>query len=271
MPLDVFALLLRFMLYAGTILAAGSVALRFSLAVNRGGGFDRMLSLQTGFGLATVLLASLALIAKFLLTISGGDWAMAFSAEFIGIALQTPVGQSGLVRIIAACVLAVTLLAGWRWLAFIAAFGLLLSFGLEGHSMSYGIRLVSMVLVVVHVMIVSWWLAVLLPLMASPVPERDAMGHAFGQRAVFAVPLLMIAGALLLGTFTGWNIDLSQDYQRNMLLKLFAVSGLLLIAAANKLYFTGKPTFIWALRVETLVAAIVLILTTLLTATGPDM
>ena len=51
MPLDVFALLLRFMLYAGTILAAGSVALRFSLAVNHGGGFDRMLRLQTGFGL----------------------------------------------------------------------------------------------------------------------------------------------------------------------------------------------------------------------------
>ena len=80
-----------------------------------------------------------------------------------------------------------------------------------------------------------------------------------------------IAGTVLLGTFTGWKIDLSQDYQRSMILKLLAVSGLLLIAAANKLYFTGKPGFIWALRLETLVAASVLVLTTLLTATGPDM
>ena len=271
MPLDAIALLLRFLLYAGSILAAGSVALRLTLPVKGSSTFDRALSRQLSVGLIAVVAASLALIAKFLLTISGGDWALAFSGEFIGIALQTPVGQSGVVRIVAACVMALTLLAGWRWLAVLAALGLLLSFGLEGHSMSYGIRLISASLVVVHVVIVAWWLAVLLPLIAASPSERDTMGHAFGRQATFAVPLLMLAGAILLGTFTGWKIDLGQDYQRTMLFKLFAVSGLLVIAAANKLYFTGKPAFIWALRVETLVAGAVLVLTTLLTATGPDM
>lgn len=271
MQLDAIALILRFLLYAGSILAAGSVALGLTLPVIDGSTFNQTLRRQLSLGLIVVLLVSLALIAKFLLTISGGDWALAFSAEFVGIALQTPVGQSGLVRIVAACLIALTLLAGWRWLAVFAALGLLLSFGLEGHSMSYGNRLISATLVIVHVMIVAWWLAVLLPLIAAPAVERDAMGHAFGRQAVFAVPVLMLAGAALLGTFTGWKIDLGQDYQRNMLLKLFAVSGLLAIAAANKLYFTGKPAFIWALRLEILVATVVLALTTLLTAIGPDM
>lgn len=271
MPLDVFALLLRFLLYAGSILAAGSIALRLTLPVTAGSVFDRTLSRQAGFGLVAVVVVSVLLIAKFLLTIAGGDWGLAFSGEFIGIALQTPVGQSGLVRIVGGFVLAITLLAGWRWLAAFPAIMLLLSFGLEGHSLSYGIRLLTWSLVVVHVMIVAWWLAVLVPLIASPVAERDTVGHAFGQRAIFAVPVLMIAGTVLLVTFTGWKIDLSQDYQRSMILKLLAVSGLLLIAAANKLYFTGKPGFIWALRLETLVAVSVLVLTTLLTATGPDM
>ena len=85
------------------------------------------------------------------------------------------------------------------------------------------------------------------------------------------VTLLLVAGGLLLVQFTGWTIDLSLDYHRRMILKLFAVGGILALAAANKLYFTGKPGFVWALRAETAVALTILALTALLTSTGPDM
>ena len=71
--------------------------------------------------------------------------------------------------------------------------------------------------------------------------------------------------------FTGWQIDFSQDYQRRMPMKIVAVAGILSIAAANKLYFTGRQEFVWALRAEAAAAVALLALTAFLTATGPEM
>ena len=142
---------------------------------------------------------------------------------------------------------------------------------MEGHSLSFGPRWLTSSLVVLHVAIAAWWLAVIVPLLTVRNDERDRYGEAFGRQAIYAVPVLIVAGGLLFGVFTGWNIDFSQDYHQRMLMKVVAVAAILSIAAANKLYFTGRPGFVWALRAEAVVALVLLAFTAFLTATGPKM
>ena len=263
--------LLRLFLYGATVLTAGSIALRTSLSIPMGNSFNRRLMVQIGCGSAVILTVALAMVLQFLLTISGGDLGMAISPDFLSIAAQTPVGQVATLRILAVLFLGLGFLVPWRWLTLLPALALLLSFGMEGHSLSYGPRWLTSSLVVVHVAIAAWWLSVIVPLLTVSSAERDRYGEAFGRQAIFAVPVLVVAGSLLFGLFTGWEIDLSQDYHRRMLMKIAAVTGILFIAAANKLYFTGRSGFVWALRAEALVALILLALTAFLTATGPKM
>ncbi|MGB1157082.1 MAG: hypothetical protein ACPG42_09725 [Alphaproteobacteria bacterium] len=262
---------LRFCLYGATVLIAGSIALRLTLSVPAESAFSRRLTGQVSLGLALMFVAAVGSVALFLLMISGGDVAMAFSAEFMGIAAQTPVGQVAAMRVLAGVALLILLALGWHRLALVPALLMLLSFGMEGHSLSFGPRLLSSSLVVVHVAIAAWWLSVIFPLLTVSATERDRFGEVFGRQAILAVPLLIVAGGALFGVFTGWQLDLSQDYQRRMAFKLVAVAGILSIAAANKLYFTGRPGFVWSLRVEALVAVALLMLTAFLTATGPKM
>lgn len=268
-------LLLRVLLYAGTVLSVGSLALRLTLAPMPGDGFSRALNLQAGLGAGAVLVAALGLVMAFLLSIAGGDLSLALSPDFLLLGLQMPVGQANLVRIFGLVLILWALAGRGRWrggvLAAIGAGLLVLSFGLEGHSLSFGPRWLTGPLVLLHVAIVSWWLAVILPLLAAPRRDRDRYAKAFGGQAVLAVPVLLVAGSVLLGQFTGWRLDLSQDYQRQMLVKLVAVAAILAIAAGNKLWLTGRSGLVWALRVEALVAAGLLVLTALLTATGPEM
>ena len=269
--MEYLAPLLRLFLYGATVLIAGSTALRTTLSVPMDSPFNKRLMVQIGLGSAVILSVALAMVLQFLLTISGGDLSMALSPDFLGIAAQTPVGQVAVLRIGAVLVLVLCILAPWRWLALLPAIAVLISFGLEGHSLSYGPRWLTSSLVVVHVAIAAWWLSVIAPLLTVSREERDRYGEAFGRQAVIAVPVLLVAGSLLFGVFTGWQIDFSQDYQRRMLMKIVAVAVILSIAAANKLFFTGRPGFIWALRVEAVVALGLLALTAFLTATGPKM
>lgn len=269
--MELLSPLLRFLLYAATVFAAGSLLLRLSLAVPKGSLFDRRLTAQVGIGGAIIVSVSIAMIAQFLLTISGGDLGMALSPDFLGIAVQTPVGQVGGLRILLVLALALCWLMKWRWPTLIPALLLVFSFGMEGHSLSFGPRWITSTLVGLHLAIAAWWLSVLIPLLSVNSGDRDHFGETFGRQAVFAVPVLIVAGSLLFGLFTSWQLDLSQDYQRRMLMKIVAVVAILSIAAANKLYFTGRPGFVWALRVEAFVALAVLALTAFLTATGPDM
>ncbi len=263
--------LLRLFLYGATVLTAGSIALRTTLSIPMGSPFNRRLMVQIGFGSAVILSVAVVMVLEFLLTISGGDLRMALSPDFLGIAAQTPVGQVAALRIIAVFSLGLCFLLPWRWLTLLPALTLLLSFGMEGHSLSYGPRWLTSSLVVVHVAIAAWWLSVIAPLLTVSSTERDRYGEAFGRQAILAVPVLIVAGSLLFGLFTGWEIDFSQEYHRRMLMKIAAVAAILFIAAANKLYFTGRSGFVWALRTEAVAALTLLALTAYLTATGPKM
>lgn len=262
---------LRFCLYVAVALIAGSTALRLTLPVATNSVFSRRLTGQIGIGVVLVIGAAVASVVHFLLTISGGDVATAFSPDFIGIAAQTPVGQVAALRILSGGAVILLLFLQWRTLTVIPALLLLISFGMEGHSLSFGPRWLTSTLVIVHVTIAAWWLSVIVPLLTVPSAERDRLGAAFGRQAIFAVPLLLLAGGTLLGIFTGWQVDLSEDYQRRMILKLVAVAAILALAAANKLYFTSRPGLVWSLRIEALVALSLLALTAFLTATGPSL
>ena len=141
--MDFVALFLRPLLYVAAVLTVGSVALRVTLPVVPGSRFDGVLSRQLWIGTAALILAALGLMTQFLLLIAGGDLAMALSPDFLAIGAQTPVGQANVLRLVAAIALGVSLMLGSRKAAVVPAGALLLSFALEGHSLSYGTRLLN--------------------------------------------------------------------------------------------------------------------------------
>ena len=269
--METLAVTFQALLYAGVVFSLGSVALRLTLAPERGDVFDQRLNWQISMGAALILVSASFLLMKFQLVIAGGDLGRALSFDFLLISVQTPVGQSNLLRISGTLAILVSLILRRQWLLTLGTVALVTSFGMEGHSLSFGPRWLSSSLVLLHVAIICWWLAVIMPLATAPRSERDRYGKAFGKQAVFALPLLIAAGLILFGLFTSWEVDLSQDYQRRMVMKLIAVAVILAIAAGNKLWLSGRPAFVWSLRAEGLVAAIVLFLTANLTSTGPDM
>jgi putative copper export protein len=157
------------------------------------------------------------------------------------------------------------------------------SFAGIGHAWAAGNDGLSIVLLTAHLGCVAFWVGAFVPLLI--VGRDDAAVFAdvvrrFGGIALYAVALLLLAGAALLATLIGslaalWNTD----YGRLMLLKLTGAVLLLAVAAFNRVSLTLKlradnPQAARSLRrsiaCEIALAAAVLIVTAALTSlVGP--
>ena len=237
---EFLSILARAAVYTGSVLSAGGVMVYISL-------YDWKVDLRPSVG--RQILAGCALLilfeplryALFQLNIAGGDIGLAFGPDLRFMAFETAMGQAAFVRVFAA----VVLFAFWERslaISFLAALAMIGSFALEGHTVSHGPRLLAGSLLVVHLMVVHWWLGAFWPLVAcSKTANHDAyaaMVERFGRIAVAVVPLLLVAGALLFAVLSDWRLDPSLDYQQRFLLKIAAVAGVLLLAARNKLWLT---------------------------------
>ena len=139
------------------------------------------------------------------------------------------------------------------------------------------------ILLFVHLVCISTWVGILPPLLklSSDLGDYEMLGiiaHRFGRVAVFFVPVLLIAGVILAYRLVG-SLDnlLNTNYGQILLTKVLFTSGLLLLAALNKLRFTplirkGNPSTTRQLNYSVLgeigVICIILMTTAVLT-NGP--
>lgn len=275
--LDWVAVLLRSMIYIGTIASAGTVILRATLRLPIA---NATTNLQIAIGLAILFVCEPLRYIAFQLSIAQGDWQLAFDPTMRWMAVETPLGQAGSLRLLAGIGLLVSLFKGP--LALLAAILMIGSYLLEGHTVSSDQRPFLAALLFGHLAVVHWWLAALIPLKAVlAISDHHAMAESiedFGRKALMAVALLIITGGLLLGQLTLWQLNLAQPYQQGFAAKLIGVAAILGIAAINKLRWTpgltSDPVRAQAglrasINIELIIAGAILVLTAIATSFPP--
>ena len=280
--LDIAPIALRVLTYAGSIAAAGGVL--FAVGFPRPADAIRSdIERQIFAGCCLLLLVEPVRYAVFQLSISGGDWSIAFASELRWMGMQTPIGQAAVTRLIAA----VTLMTlGLRSSAIGLAAGLIMiaSFALEGHTASSEARTaLSIGALLMHVTAVHWWLGALYPLIiltrrAEPA-TLSAVVETFGRRATWIVAGLFGAGAFLFVVLTGGRLNVESPYQQRFCLKFLLVVSLLSIAAWNKLrltpllirdHETGRARLRFSMKLEMLLALSILVTTAWAISSSPD-
>lgn len=275
------AVLLRALVYAGAIATAGAMLFQASFT-QAARAVAPVLRRQILIGFLLLLIVEPLRYGIFQLAIADGDWTLAFGPDLRWMGMLTPIGQAAAVRLIAA---AVIVAAGLRCapIGLTAAFVVIGSFLLEGHTAASEGRLLVAPLLFVHLTAVHWWLGALFPLIAVTRRVEPAAAVAtvelFGGRAILVVGGLLAAGLLLVLLLTGGAVRLDSAYQQRLLIKLTLVALLLSIAAVNKLrltpllrrdYALGAARLRASIRVEIAVAALILCASAWLVATGPD-
>ncbi len=216
--------------------------------------FQSMLSLSTfTYCQKLIFQSSLAglMVAPFLFFLVagniGGDLSSAIDPLMISIAFSSKAGQAVLILF-----LGFLLVSFWSyflpkqiWTVVIAGFSLILiSFSIYGHSTINGYS--SQILIVLHLLAISYWVGSFLPLRYSTYRDIEdeklfQIAHKFGIYAVYYIVVLVIAGVslgtILVGSLNGL---LYSTYGQVFLLKLSLVSILLGIGAMNKFKLVPK-------------------------------
>lgn len=269
---------LRACVYIATVAIAGSQLVRWTLPRLDVGPLKH----QTWFGLALLLIVEPLRIALFQLAIAGGDPGLAVSPSFLAMGIDMPGQQASAARITSA-ILVLVFLNRVRWIALIAGFLMIGSFTLEGHTASEGNRALYASLLILHLLILHWWLAALYPLAAQArsedAPAFPALIDRFSRIAILAVPVLILAGGLLLGLLIDWRLDIHNAYQLRFIAKIGLVALILAIAARNKFWLTPRldsepwqgTRAMWrSIFIEILVGLLILTATAWVLRTGPD-
>jgi putative copper resistance protein D len=140
------------------------------------------------------------------------------------------------------------------------------------------------VLITIHILCLAFWVGAFVPLARSarldPPAHAGAIAHEFGQKALWVVGVLVLAGGgglMILGAVT--PDALSTPYGQFFAIKLILFAGVMCLAALNKLSLT--PALVAAMpganmrlrrsiQVETaLIGAILAITATLTTISSP--
>ena len=270
---DVITATLRGLVYVGSIGVAGSMlfALSYPQAMS---ACRAALRGQAIAGFCLLLVVEPLRYVAFQLAIAGGDWGLAFGPDLIGMGFETPIGQAAATRLLAA---AAILFVGFRIpaIGLAAAFAMIGSFLLEGHTAAGEMPIILAALLFVHLTSVHWWLGALCPLLALLRNAQPATAIAtietFSTRAVLVVPALLTAGALLAVLLAGDYIRLDSAYLQRLAIKLVLVAGLLAIAAFNKLRLTpllGRDFQLGAARLRSSICVEISIALTVLAATA---
>lgn len=192
--------------------------------------------------LAILLIAlRLPIRASFLM---GGTWDGATSGMMLGMVADSPLGTSAAVRVLGLLLTAAILLRhlsgigiGCLGAAIAAA-----SFGLRGHTLEEP-RIVLGLLITVHILGLSFWWSALVPLIRSAT-HRSAirvgeLAHEFGQRALWIVLGLSLAGGTMLILFGITSVHaISTPYGQAIVVKLTVFVLVMGVAASNKLKLT---------------------------------
>ncbi len=192
------------------------------------------------------ILALLATAASFLFrgaTLTG-DATGLYDREIVGLLWQTAAGTTLIVRF---CAMALMLTGLYLprfglWLSLFGGLIALWSFSQIGHIPDREIIYLR-ILLFLHLFGIAFWIGILFPLKwlcKDDVLHNSAMqvGHLFGKIAIFVVPALLAAGAVMAWVLLGdiWLV-FSTGYGQLLLGKIALVAVLLTLAALNKLRF----------------------------------
>ena len=230
------AIVAKFALYLGLLTSAGTVMATQLFRLDRCTGFCVAFA---GLGLGAALLTFL--LQAVVLT---GDASGMTEPDILQLLWSTASGTALSYRIVGLTLLILGLFIGriGLWLSILGGLVAILSFGQVGHIASRETSLLQAALIL-HLTTIAIWIGILTPLrrltFAHDTWSRAAdVGHRFGQFASVMVPILIFAGGVmsvaLVGSFTAF---VGTGYGLALILKLGAVAGLLLLAAANKLRF----------------------------------
>ena len=235
--------LLRFAFYPALLLAIGGVIFTGVMARHLGPA----LRAYTGWLTMWAAFAGLCIAGLQILAMAGnmaGDLAGMGDPLLIGLVLETPGGAAS---VMAAAGFLLILLAELvvkdpAHPLRITGPGLaILSMLLAGHVTTGGIQ--AGILLAVHLGGLGFWLGALLPLRAMcRDPERFGgqlvladLAEMFGRRAIWLVPVLLIAGTLYAALLVGSVAALvTTSYGQVLMVKVGLVSGLLGLAALNR-------------------------------------
>ncbi len=274
----------QLILYAGLLGSVGAVLFLFLVRPSEG--------TATLVARSAARIAAVAAVAAFLAIGIEGAFLVGGRAAALGAiatwqtGLASSFGQSAAAALVGLALISAGLWSGrsriGRLLAGAGAVIALASFALSGHVVTAGPYWLTAPVLVVHAAAAAFWAGALLPLWravrllgadAAPLVRR------FSRLAVAIVPVLLAAGLVIatLQVETPGAL-IATDYGRILLLKLVAVTGLLAVAALNKLRLTPAlargeaPAAInlrRAIGVEAALVAAILLATVLLGATPP--
>ena len=269
MLIDIIQIFARWGIYLGVIGTAGTIFTVTTLWPSNETAINRAFIRQANLAGIILLVSLIVNFILFLYAISGRDWQLALSADYVLVGLNSAVGRSFLLKLVGG----IFILLGFRlrafWLEIIGALFIVSSFGFEGHSVSFGTRPYVTALLLAHLSLISWWLAVIWPLMAAQGEERKKFARRFSNFAVYFVPLTIVTGLGMWYSYTG-GIDLRDPYQIRLGLKLLFVFAILGVAVGNKLIFTERDQLKWPLRAEALFALGATLFTAILITVSPS-
>lgn len=229
--------------YAATLSAIGSVLVLVALRELSEGGRAALCWTAVLSALAAALFTALRLPvrASFLM---GGTLDGATDPMILGMVADSPLGTSAALRLVG---LALILAVLWRTrtgliLALMGACIASASFALRGHALSEP-QMILGTLITLHILCLAFWVGAFAPLSRAArrdTPERaGALAHEFGRRALWAVGLVVLAGAITLGLLGAATLSaLSSPYGQMFAVKLILFFGVLALAAVNKLTLT---------------------------------
>ncbi|MDA7760080.1 CopD family protein [Amylibacter sp.] len=230
------AIITKFLLYLGVITAAGTVMATLVFKLDR----------TRGLAATFAALGLFATILSFSLRGANltGDVSGMTDPIMLNLLWSTPVGTALALRIVGLSLLLVGLFLGHMGALASVLGGLiaLFSFTQIGHISSSESSLMEVALIL-HLLAVALWIGVLTPLyrLASSSTRYASaadLGHQFGLVASVTVPVLIVVGSYmgyqLVGSFTAL---IETGYGQTLIIKILLFSGLLGLAAANKLRF----------------------------------
>tara|TARA_B100000989_G_scaffold290775_1_gene264351 strand:+ start:214 stop:1089 length:876 start_codon:yes stop_codon:yes gene_type:complete len=214
----------------------------------------------------------------------GGDLFSIFDLSLLKLSFETLSGKSAILLIVGFFLIITSVFFNNILSVFSKSFGILMilaSFIIMGHSNLKGIS--TQVLVIIHLICISFWLGSFLPLRQMCLNKKFSsliiVSEKFGVYAVFYISGLMFAGLIFSYILVG-NINalISTSYGNILLIKLFFVFVILLIGALNKFrivpymknnYDEGAKKLKTSIQIEMIVTSLILFFTSILTTTLP--
>jgi putative copper export protein len=270
--LEAVSAAIRVVLYAAALSAMGLTFARTSLFVRE----DRSLT----------VISRVAIFAGLLLSVAAGLTTLTYYLRLGG--RPDPALLSALMVSPLGTALALQFLGGLSiahrpqsFTGLIGALFVLLSFMLIGHAASRGT--ISSISVGLHVAAAAWWIGGLWILLFASrrwgPTAFSALAIRFSKQAMSVVAIMLAAAIVTAGVLLNFQIDLSADYQRTLIIKAALAVILLIIAGLNKVILTPRLAFhsyaqIWLRRtvaLELILLVLILCATAFLTVyTSPS-